>query len=287
MIQMKLIYIPQTCCKSFCSGISDFIQAQTELLYLHREMENWSRICFEHWGQSWDDTALTTRLLKWQTAVRIGDLCMTKSRPRQPPKGVFYPQWLSSQNLALSAMFLRQPYNFRSSCRLAILQSTRELSLSFWFKIILSFIHNYFYLLGAFKKMVKIFKYDIQGGLFLFSEIFFRKIKAKKIPDVKFIEMFIANFSEKIWRFFSSKTVAPVSWKVFFGDKYYRILKWSKRNMEMGEHSQKLKWRHSWFPRRFATALYIQTIRTVKSHSRARATFQNIAKAEKQKVIWN
>jgi len=122
-------------------------------------------------------------------------------------------------------MFLRQPYNFRSSCRLAILQSTRELSLSFWFKIILSFIHNYFYLLGAFKKMVKIFKYDIQGGLFLFSEIFFRKIKAKKIPDVKFIEMFIANFSEKIWRFFSSKTVAPVSWKVFFGDKYYRILK--------------------------------------------------------------
>jgi len=40
MLQIKLIYIPQTCCKNFCSGISDFIKTQTELLYLHREMEN-------------------------------------------------------------------------------------------------------------------------------------------------------------------------------------------------------------------------------------------------------
>jgi len=48
---IKSIYIPQTCCKSFCSGISDFIPAQTELVYLHREMENWSWICFEHWGE--------------------------------------------------------------------------------------------------------------------------------------------------------------------------------------------------------------------------------------------
>jgi len=43
-IEIKLIYIPQTCCESFWSGISNFIQAQTELLYLHREVKNWSNI---------------------------------------------------------------------------------------------------------------------------------------------------------------------------------------------------------------------------------------------------
>jgi len=45
------------------------------------------------------------------------------------------------------------------------------------------------------------------------------------ITDGKFIEKLIANFTVKFVDFFSSKTVAPVSWKVFFGDRYYRILK--------------------------------------------------------------
>jgi len=37
-------------------------------------------------------------------------------------------------------------------------------------------------------------------------------------------------------------------------------------------------------PRRCATVQYLQTFSRVKSHSRARATFQNIALARNQKV---
>jgi len=37
-------------------------------------------------------------------------------------------------------------------------------------------------------------------------------------------------------------------------------------------------------PRRCATVQYLQTFPTVKSHSQARATFQNIALARKQEV---
>ena len=118
------------------------------------------------------------RLLKWQTAVRIGDLCMAKSGPRQPPKEVFYTQRFLSQNLALFDVLLRHLCNCRSSCRLAILQSTRELFLSFWFKLILSLNRTYFYLLRAFEKMLKISNMTFKAVLF-FCEIFGEKQKHK------------------------------------------------------------------------------------------------------------
>jgi len=45
------------------------------------------------------------------------------------------------------------------------------------------------------------------------------------MPDTKFIEKLIAMFTVKFGEFFSWKTVAAVSWKEFFGDRYYPILK--------------------------------------------------------------
>ena len=108
-----------------------------------------------------------------------------------------------SQTLALFAVLLRQLCNCRSSCRLAILQSTRELFLPFWFKMILSLNRTYFYLLRAFQKVLKISNMTFKAVLF-FSEIFRKKIKAKMIPDVKLIEQMIASFTMVIFLFENS-----------------------------------------------------------------------------------
>jgi len=75
------------------------------------------------------------------------------------------------QYVALFGVLLRQLCHGRSSCRSAILQSTRELSLSFWLKIILSLKHAYFYLLRAFQKMLKISNMTFKA-VFFFCEIF-------------------------------------------------------------------------------------------------------------------
>ena len=55
-----------------------------------------------------------------------------------------------------------------------ILQSTRELFLSFWFKMILSLNRTYFYLFRAFQKVLKISHMTFKAVLF-FSEIFGEK----------------------------------------------------------------------------------------------------------------
>ena len=58
------------------------------------------------------------------------------------------------------------------------------------------------------------------------------------IPDGKFIEKLIANFTVKFVDFFLRKQLLLFIRLLFFGDRYYRILKWSERNMQRGKHSQ-------------------------------------------------